>query len=213
MASKDYYILQRDELHPFIPDGITRTLDIGCAAGFFSAKLKQDRGDIEAWGVEMDESVAGQAHGRLDKVLAGSFDDVFASLPKGYFDCIFFNDVLEHMFNPEECLTKAKELLSEKGVVFASIPNVRHISVLRELLLAKDWRYKESGILDKTHVRFFTKKSIIRMFEQCGYTIGSIRGINCVRPFSLTSVLNVFTFYALSDLRFIQFLTIASPEK
>ncbi len=210
MQDSGYYSSDRKEIFPFIPQGIERTLDVGCATGVFSAKLKKER-STEAWGIEMLEEAAEIAKTKLDKVLIGSFDEVSGDLPQKYFDCIFFNDVLEHMPYPETCLSKIKANIHPEGKIIASIPNIRHIEVLRELLFQKDWHYKDSGILDRTHLRFFTKKSIIRMFEDCGYKIDQITGINGVSPFCLTSLINKVLLNSLDDIKYKQFLVIASP--
>lgn len=210
MKDSDYYSSDRKEIFPFIPHGIKKTLDVGCATGVFSAKLRKER-STEAWGIEMLEEAAEIAKTKLDKVLIGSFDEVSDNLPQKYFDCIFFNDVLEHMPYPETCLSKIKTNIHPEGKIMASIPNIRHIEVLRELLFQKDWHYKDSGILDRTHLRFFTKKSIIRMFEDCGYKVDQITGINGVSSFCLTSIINKILFNSLDDIKYKQFLVVASP--
>ncbi len=210
MQITDYYLSERKDIFPFIPQGIQKTLDVGCATGGFSTKLKKER-NTESWGIEMQEDVAKIAKTKLDKVLVGSFDEVAHDLPQHYFDCIFFNDVLEHMSYPETCLTKIKANLRPDGKIIASIPNMRHISVLRELILKKDWKYEDSGILDRTHLRFFTKKSIIRMFEDCGYRVDLIKGINGVSPYCFTSLINMALFNSLNDTKYRQFLVVASP--
>lgn len=210
MQNTDYYSFDRKEIFPFIPENVERTLDVGCAAGIFSNKLKKER-NPETWGIEMQKEAAEIAKTRLDKVLIGSFDEVSDDLPKEYFDCVFFNDVLEHMPYPETCLTKIKANIHPNGKIIASIPNMRHIAVLRELLFQKDWEYKDSGILDRTHLRFFTKKSMIRMFKDCGYKIDLIKGINSVSPFCLTSILSKLSLNSLDDIKHKQFIIVASP--
>ncbi|MBD8349393.1 MULTISPECIES: class I SAM-dependent methyltransferase [unclassified Dysgonomonas] len=210
MQNADYYSFDRKEIFPFIPQNIEKTLDVGCAAGVFSNKLKKER-NPETWGIEMQKEAAEIAKTRLDKVLIGSFDEVSDDLPQQYFDCVFFNDVLEHMPYPETCLTKIKANVHPKGKIIASIPNMRHIEVLRELLFQKDWKYKDSGILDRTHLRFFTKKSIIRMFKDCGYKIDLIKGINSVSPYCLTSILSKLSLNSLDDIKHKQFIIVASP--
>lgn len=210
MQNTGYYTFDRKEIFPFIPQGIKRTLDVGCAAGVFSTKLKEKR-NPETWGIEMEKEAAEIAKLKLDKVLIGSFEEVSEELPQKYFDCIFFNDVLEHMPYPETCLKKIKTNIHQDGRIIASIPNMRYIEVLKELLFQRDWRYKDSGILDRTHLRFFTKKSIIRMFEDCGYKVDQIKGINGVSPYCLTSLLNKILFNSLDDIKYKQFLVVASP--
>lgn len=212
MQTAEYYSFDRKELLPFIPKNIKKSLDVGCASGAFSAKLKEI-GNTESWGIEMVKDMAEMAQLRMDKVLIGSFDDVYEKLPKQYFDCVFFNDVLEHMVDPGSCLTKIKNCLNDKGCIVASIPNIRYVDVLKELLFKKEWEYKDSGILDRTHLRFFTQKSIVRMFHDCGYTIKSIDGINGVGKRSLTSIANVLLFNAVNDLKYKQFVIVAVPAK
>lgn len=207
----NYYSYERKELQSFIPSGITRTLDVGCASGAFSVGLKNDFG-VETWGIEMVHDVAEVAKTRLDRVLTGTFDEVYDDLPEKYFDCIFFNDVLEHMPNPEDCLEKIKKCLSPNGCIIASIPNMRYINVLKELVLKKDWEYKESGIMDKTHLRFFTKKSMARMFDKCDYDIKQLRGIHKISPYCLTSIINALLFNRIEDVKYMQFVVVASPR-
>lgn len=211
-VSPNYYTYSRKELYPYIPQQLSKTLDIGCATGVFSEHIKQ-KFNAEVWGVEMHKESANIAEGKLDKVLIGMFDEVKDKLPIGYFDCVFFNDVLEHMMYPNECLIDVRKNIAPDGVVLASIPNVRNVAVLRELVFGKDFKYQDSGIMDKTHLRFFTKKSIIRMFEQCGYTIETIAGINPIGKYCFTSILNKILFNYIDDIRYTQFVIVAKPKK
>jgi len=210
MADSGYYSFERKDLYPFIPSNITRTLDVGCASGIFSERLKKQL-NVETWGIEMVADVAEVAKTKLDKVLTGAFDEVCNELPDSYFDCVFFNDVLEHMPDPEDCLKKIKKNITQNGTIVASIPNMRYIKVLIELFWKKDWEYKESGVMDKTHLRFFTKKSMIKMFERCGYRINRIEGISSVSPYCLTSIVNILAFNRMADVKYQQFVVVATP--
>jgi len=133
------------------------------------------------------------------------------------FDCIVFNDVLEHMIFPEQALQYAKSLLAEGGVVVASIPNIRSLVTLFRLLFRAQWEYTDSGVLDKTHLRFFTKSSIVDMFEREGYALEEICGINlqrdCVsgRLWAAYAVANALSLGKFTDLRFLQFAVVAKP--
>lgn len=80
-----------------------------------------------------------------------------------------FPDVLEHLYNPEKVLNNIKKYLKDEGSILASIPNVMHYSIVKDLLQG-NWSYQEAGILDRTHIRFFTKNEIIRMFERLEYS-------------------------------------------
>lgn len=201
----------RVEMMPFVPEKAKRVLEIGCGAGKFCEMVKT-RNNAEAWGVEPCLEMADDAAGRLNKVIRATFDQAIKELPEHYFDCVIFNDVLEHLVHPKNVLTETKKLLADHGCVVASIPNIRHYGNLVRLLFFKDWKYLESGILDYTHVRFFTKKSIIRLFEESGYHIVKIKGINQV--FNLKWM--IYYLYSLGfgyDTRFAQFGCTAELKK
>src|SRR5215831_5540035 len=174
--SADYFTEARPEMLPFVPANCRRLLDVGCGTGTFGASLKQNR-QIEVWGVEPFASAAAKAADKLDRVITGPFEPE-TDLPAGAFDCIVFNDVLEHMVDPEQALRYAKILLSPGGTVLASIPNVRHLPVLWHLAVRGRWEYGDCGLLDRTHLRFFTKSAILSMFQNEGYEVRSIAGIN-----------------------------------
>lgn len=211
MQQSDYYSHNRRELSPFIPTEIKRSLEVGCAKGFFSETLKKEK-NAETWGIEMVEEVAEIAGTRMDRVLKGPFEDVYQQLPEKYFDCIFFNDVLEHMAYPDENLRRVKSKIAPGGLIVASIPNIRYIGAMVDLVWKGDWEYKESGVMDKTHLRFFTKKSILRMFDNCGYQICRIEGINPISPTCLTSIINKLLLNRIDDVRYSQFAVVAKPQ-
>ena len=215
----EYFAEARPEMLPFVPDNCRRLLDVGCGAGGFGASLKQIR-QIEVWGVELVSSVAATAKTRLDHVITGLFEPE-SELPGGAFDCIVFNDVLEHMIAPEQALRYARTLLAPGGAVLASIPNVRTLPVLWQLAVHGRWDYGDWGLLDKTHLRFFTKSSILRMFEDEGYTVKSIVGINSHRGVPNVSrrvwrghrVANALSLGRLTDMKFMQFAVVAVPTR
>lgn len=150
-----------------------RILDVGCAGGFLGEALKA-RGH-EVWGVEPDPQSAAQARERLDHITEGTIED-FLSLPvaqKVQFDAMVFGDVLEHTADPESVLRRCRQRLSAEGAVVASVPNVAHLGV-RTMLLEGRWDYDERGILDRTHLRFFTKSSLAQLFQSSGYAVDAI---------------------------------------
>lgn len=128
------------------------------------------------WGVELLEPAAKQAERVLDKVLIGDIADLIDQIPDGYFDLVICNDVLEHMVDPFTVLTRLRGKMSGRGVVVSSIPNIRYYHTFHEILVHGQWEYEESGALDRTHLRFFTKKSIRRMYERLGYEGVAPRG-------------------------------------
>jgi 2-polyprenyl-3-methyl-5-hydroxy-6-metoxy-1,4-benzoquinol methylase len=215
----EYFQYVRPEMLRVVPAHCRRVLDVGCAEGAFGESLKKTRG-IEVWGVEPTKSAAATAMAKLDKVIAGVFGPENA-LPVGTFDCIVFNDVLEHMIAPEMALRYARTLLAPGGVVVASIPNIRYFPMVYQLMIHARWEYVDAGILDKTHLRFFTRSSIVNMFDSEGFAIDTICGINVYNgPFDSRRPLwwafrlaNVLTRKKFDDMRFLQFAVVAKPIK
>ena len=209
---KKYYERQRKEMLPYIPSDVTKVLDVGCGAGTFGSVLKENR-EVEVWGIEAFKDVAKEAMSRLDNVIIGDIENGLISLPNDYFDCIILNDVLEHLKNPWIVLKRLRDNLMERGYIIASIPNVRYYENVKSLLLQKDWKYVDEGILDKTHLRFFTINSIHVLFQSSGYNLLHIEGINAaVFPWKLR-LLNLVLFRYLDDMRFLQFACVAKKKE
>jgi 2-polyprenyl-3-methyl-5-hydroxy-6-metoxy-1,4-benzoquinol methylase len=204
-----YYAQSRPEMVDFIPKGAKRILDVGCSEGKFALQLKETLG-AEVWGIELSTSAAESAQRRLDRVLVGDIMEQLGQLPDQHFDCVIFNDVIEHLVDPYQVLLAIKQKLSSRGVIVTSIPNVRYFRNLFNLVVRGDWRYEDFGTLDKTHLRFFTKKSIRSMFESLGYRIIQLKGINAT-PSWKVAFFNLATLGAFSDTRYLQFCCIAEP--
>lgn len=202
-----YYSNVRHETAGFIPIGCKQILDVGCSEGNFG-KYLMDRDGAEVWGAELSETAAVMAARKLHKVFQGDFQTILPQLPGAYFDCLVFNDVLEHFTNPETIVKQCRTLLTPGGYIVSSIPNVRFIGNLVEVLIKKDWEYKSGGILDQTHYRFFTQKSIIRMFTEAGFTVVTSTGINPAKSFK-TWLLGALTLGHMSDVKFLEFATVA----
>lgn len=205
---RSYFSADRADMLRFVPEGCTRVLEVGCGAGGFGALVRRTRG-AHVTGVERDPVSAAAAEERLDRVLAGDFQAVAARLPDAHYDCAALNDVIEHVFDPMELLKGVAAKLRAGGTVVASIPNVRYFRVLGGLLFRRDWRYEESGVLDFTHIRFFTRKSIERLFEECGLEVERCEPIGktkSLRPFLYAMV----TFGGIGlDSRFKQYAVVA----
>jgi 2-polyprenyl-3-methyl-5-hydroxy-6-metoxy-1,4-benzoquinol methylase len=180
MSGLSYFEHERPEVLALIERPITLALDVGCGAAHFSAAVKRTTGAV-VWGVEPVAAAAREARARIDEVLEGTYEQVEARLPVQAFDAIFCNDVLEHMADPSAFLRKASALLKPDGRVYASIPNVLFVETFLKVLRTRDWRYEDAGVMDVTHLRFFTRKSIVRLFEDNGYQIERIVPLNAVR--------------------------------
>lgn len=210
MVNDNYFVHERPEVLALIDQKITNVLDVGCGAGHFSVSVKAKTG-AEVWGIEPNKIAAASAANLIDKVLLGTYEDVESQLPENYFDSIFFNDVLEHMTDPYSVLSKVHRVVKTHGRIYASIPNVLFIDSIKEVLTTKDWRYTDAGTLDTTHLRFFTKKSTIRMFEEAGWRVDKIVPLNAVSSWKW-SLLNFLCLGYFSDFFPMQFGVVASKR-
>jgi len=193
----------RTDMLEFLPSEYSKVLDVGCCNGSFKQALNKS---AECWGVEPFEKAAEIAKTKMDKVLMGSYDDVEKEIPDNYFDLILAFDVIEHMEQPWNFLQSIKKKMTKNASIILSIPNVRWIYNLKELLYKKDWKYKDEGILDITHLRFFTEKSIVRLLNENGFEIEKMKGINPVKVKKWKSPLFcLFKFIFGSDIEFLHF--------
>jgi 2-polyprenyl-3-methyl-5-hydroxy-6-metoxy-1,4-benzoquinol methylase len=203
----DYFSHTRSEMMAYVPTTAKKILEVGCGEGNFGHQLIL-RQSAEVWGIEPNPSAVEIAITRLSKVICDNFTPSL-DLPSNYFDCIIFNDVLEHMYDPWGALNYAKKLLtSGNSRVVSSIPNFRNWENIKEIVVNKKWDYKEEGILDKTHIRYFTKDSIIKLFKNLGYKIDTIEGINPTTDWSY-KILNFILANNISDMSFLQFAIVA----
>jgi 2-polyprenyl-3-methyl-5-hydroxy-6-metoxy-1,4-benzoquinol methylase len=165
----EYYQRARPEIQRLVPSHARVVLDVGCGAGVLGATLKR-RGTVEVVGVEVDPDAAAAAERVLDRVHVGDIELLELPYETSTFDCIILADVLEHLRDPWALLRRLTPLLGAHGRVIASLPNIRHWSVLRGLLQGK-WTYLPAGILDRGHLRFFTLKSGRALLEAAGLAI------------------------------------------
>ena len=145
-----------------------RVLEFGCATGYFSRMLVEKGCNVT--GVEINADAAQKAQEFCSQVIVADLDftPLGEILSDQTFDVVVFGDVLEHLRDPWGILESVRNRLNPGGFVVASIPNVAHGAV-RLSLLQGNFNYQKYGILDDTHIRFFTKSSVIEMFEKSGY--------------------------------------------
>ena len=205
-----YYSGDRQEMLRYIPRTAIKILEIGCGEGNFGAHLKKDL-MAEVWGVEYDASHAAVAAKQLDRVFSGDVAEIVGEFPLHYFDVIVCNDVLEHLTDPYSVLEKLKSNLTAAGILVSSLPNIRYFRTFFDFVLHKNWDYTDNGIMDKTHYRFFTIKSIRKMYENLGYEVVTHEGINAtksVRPL----LWNLLFLGFFSDIKYRQFATVVRPK-
>lgn len=150
-----------------------RVIDFGCATGYFSQLLTKKGCTVT--GVEINPEAAKFAEQYCEQVIVADLDfvSVTAILPKQAFDVAVFGDVLEHLRNPWKVVSEIRQLLKPEGYVVASIPNIAH-GAIRLALLQGRFDYMDLGLLDNTHLRFFTRKSVEELFEGAGYFVETI---------------------------------------
>ncbi len=174
----DYHHRINPDLLRLIPGNAATVLEIGCAAGQLGAAYKRSNPACRYLGVELDESIAEKARQHLDQVWSGNVEEFSPSvfrLKRGSVDCLVYGNVLEHLNDPWALLAAQVPLLKPDGVVLACIPNVQHWSILAGLMQGS-WRYRDEGLLDRTHLRFFTLDTVSEMFEAAGLVVFEVRG-------------------------------------
>ncbi|MGD0335716.1 MAG: class I SAM-dependent methyltransferase [Candidatus Omnitrophota bacterium] len=182
-----------------IPEGSNKILDIGCGGALTGLTLKQHKKASEVIGIDISKAAAERAALRIDKVIVGNIEEMDLNLPDGYFDYVILGDILEHLINPWEFLKKINKYLKQNGRMLVTIPNVRCWRVVVPLIFKGAWSYEWQGILDKSHLRFFTKKTIYQLFNDAGLNICKIKamvGSNLVSGYSsktITAFLDKFT--------------------
>lgn len=211
------YISQRDDILNLLPNKVKKVLDIGCSIGTIGESIKEKEKGAEVVGIELDEQMSKIAQKKLDKVIIGNIEEINLKdyfLPN-YFDCIIFADILEHLRNPWDVLKSAISFLNNEGIIIASIPNVRHYTTIFVLLFKGYWPYRKRGIHDKTHLRFFTLRNIIEMFQNAGLEIIRIeRNYRIVeRPHSYNRFSKYFAFPLIKDFLTFQYLIVAKKSR
>jgi glycosyltransferase involved in cell wall biosynthesis/2-polyprenyl-3-methyl-5-hydroxy-6-metoxy-1,4-benzoquinol methylase len=156
----------------FIEEG-KHIVDVGCATGYLASLLQQK--DCIVTGIEINPGAAKVAEKYCEKVIIADLDFVPITeiLPNHKFDVVIFGDVLEHLRNPWKVLEESKNILKEDGFIVASIPNIAH-GAIRLALLGGKFKYTRFGILDDTHLRFFTRETVEDLFQKTGYIIDKI---------------------------------------
>lgn len=147
-------------------------LDFGCSTGYFGKLIKEAKNN-KVYGVEISDDII-EARKVLDGVYSFDLDGKWPEkIYERKYDYLFFGDVIEHLKDPQKALEKCKELLKKDGLLFISTPNVAHISIRLELL-GGNFEYESMGILDNTHLKYFTKSSLTQLVADAGYNLKSI---------------------------------------
>lgn len=174
LKTEDYFAHARREILPLLPRHASRALEVGCGAGHTLSLLKQQGLCDWACGIEISPTAAEQAVKRLDRVVQGNIEAMDLPVEPESIDLLLCLDVLEHLIDPWGTLERLSTLLSKDGILIASVPNVRHYRVLMPLLMRGRWDYLDSGILDRSHLRFFTRGTAIELIESAGLSVEEV---------------------------------------
>lgn len=154
-----------------LPKRLDRVIEIGCGTGATLAELKRQGRCNWAGGVELANQPAQIASTRLDRFWQGNIETLALDIDTASLDAILCLDVLEHLTDPWATLNRLTKLLRPGGIAVISVPNIRNYRVLGELLLQGRWDYRPTGIMDRTHLRFFTRKTAIALASEAGLVV------------------------------------------
>ncbi|OWK24182.1 hypothetical protein AJ87_24885 [Rhizobium yanglingense] len=142
-------------------------LEVGCADGRFGQKLKLSRPSCKVFGVELVADAAAKARGILDAVYETDLEREMPPVEPASLDCVVVSDGLQSMRDPIDLLCRLKTLIRPGGRLVCAVPNVQHFTALASII-AGDFQYQRSGVLDRAHVRFFATANIQKMFLDAG---------------------------------------------
>lgn len=158
-------LMQSDKTDPYV-------LEIGCSGGTNLMEVGNRYPDAHLYGVEINENAAKMAV-RFAETQVGNIEEKNLDFGNIKFDYIMFGDVLEHLHDPKGVLEYCQTLLAEHGKIIASIPNLMHWSVMK-VLINGFFPYADFGLLDRTHIHFFTYYEMVQMFEEAGYAVEQV---------------------------------------
>lgn len=200
-----YFSNARKDVFRFLPEKVERVLEIGCGTGETLSFVKSKYKNSIAVGIELTESAALLAAPKVDLIKNIDIENCNCTTELGQFDLILLLDVLEHLKDPWKVLkTLVQNNLFPGGTVITSIPNARNHALIFQLLLG-NFEYIESGVRDKTHLRFFTKRSMCRMVKEAGLDIINCEPTNLEGP-SRSSMFNKFTLGVFKDFLAVQYI-------
>lgn len=172
MEQTPIHELHNQDLLSLIPPKSKKLIEIGCSSGALAREFKKLAPNSNYFGVEVDSDYANLAKRYCDTVTVLNIEDADLAFWSSHSDadCWIFGDTLEHLVNPWLILKKIHKILPKDGSVVACIPNAQHWS-LQVKLSVGDFRYEASGLMDKTHLRWFTRQTIVELFDQAGFAI------------------------------------------
>ncbi len=221
-VDEKYYTQARRDIEPLLPGQRSVVLELGCGAGSTMAWLKSLRPVRHAEAIELFPPMAERARTHFDLVHEGDIDDWQFTPTRSDFDLVLALDVLEHLRDPWQTLRRIRGHMAPGGTIIASIPNVAHYSVALPLAWKGRWDYTQQGLLDRTHLRFFTRETVKTLFHDTGFQIKRLE-VNTKFPnlFSIIGLNNnkwlwysqkIISSFAPNRMTDFQFLVSAEPS-
>ncbi len=207
---QNYYEMIRYDLLALLPKDVVldQVLDVGCGAGVTGEVLKKEYGAQRVTGLEMDSLIAEKAAQRLDQVIVGDIEHADLPFEIDQFGLLVFGDILEHLVDPWGTLSRLARYLKPSGFVLMSIPNIQHWRTIINLVFGH-WDYTNAGMLDRTHLRFFTRKTVVQLVSQAGLQIVNLK--RAAGPEAM--ILNVITFGLFADILTFRYIILASIKQ
>jgi 2-polyprenyl-3-methyl-5-hydroxy-6-metoxy-1,4-benzoquinol methylase len=176
-APPDYFATARTEIKPLLPEKVGRMLDLGCGAGASVAFVRAERNVAWAGGIELMPEQAEAAKSVCDRVWSGDVAalDIEAEIAPGSLDLVLCMDVLEHLVDPWVTVKRLSALLAPGGRLILSVPNIRNYRFIWDLMTRGDFKYRDYGLLDRTHLRFFVRDTAIALATCGGLRLVSAR--------------------------------------
>jgi 2-polyprenyl-3-methyl-5-hydroxy-6-metoxy-1,4-benzoquinol methylase len=202
----EYFDAVRTDVLGLLPHRLGRVLDIGCGTGQSLRWVRAHRECSWTEGIEIHSLSARTAAAVADRVLFGDAEDIVGTLAPDSFDTVLCLDSLEHMRNPWVLMSGLRRIMTRDAHLLISVPNVRHLRVVIPLVLKGSFQYAESGLLDRTHLRFFTRASLLEAVTQAGFEVLETSSTG-LAPWSKAWVANTLTLGLLRP--FLEFQLVA----
>ena len=199
-------------LVPANPDNVM--LELGAGTGNTLLKAKEMGIAKEVVGIDVIQVPgSNQTHPDIDRFIVGDLDTLDLDFPEKKFDVIIGGDVLEHLLDPWTVVARLRKYLKPGGLFITAIPNIKEMKTLCTIMFKGDFRYAKSGILDRTHLRFFCKKNMVELFSANGYTVERcFSNIDTFKVLAKRRLINILTFHLFDELMAKRYFIVARNQ-